>query len=182
MQKCQASLSRCPLPKALSPKPEYLFDNSVLKQTRLCVLRWNPGPRRGKPGAIEEDIAGKWHVMALQEGIEYLQHECLTNHFCTTHFAGCAIFFNKDTCHSDIKVKYLHDTRNGQHHAVKEGHCRESSPAVPRSEGFRTTTSPTYHDVASHQQPFCKEAWHWKELVAYNPYCNATRASRHGGG
>ena len=28
-----------------------------------------PGPRRGKPGAIEEHIAGKWHIIASQEAI-----------------------------------------------------------------------------------------------------------------
>ena len=56
-------------------------------------------------------------------GGEYLQHECLTSHFYITHFAGGAVLFNQDTCHSDIKVKsiHLHDTRNGQHLAVTQG-------------------------------------------------------------
>ena len=70
------------------PKPENRFDKSVpsrlLEQRRLSILSWNPGPRRGREGAIEEHIAGKWHVIALQEAIEYLQHECLTNHFYIT--------------------------------------------------------------------------------------------------
>ena len=60
------------------PKPEYRFDNSVpnlsLEQTRLSILSWNPGPRRGREGAVEEHVAVKWHVIALQEPIEYLQH------------------------------------------------------------------------------------------------------------
>ena len=41
---------------------------------------------RGREGAIEEHITGKWHVIALQEAIEHLQHECLTNHFYITMF------------------------------------------------------------------------------------------------
>ena len=66
-----------------SPKPEYRFDNSVpnrlFEQTRLSILSWNPGLRRCREGAIEEHSAVNWHVIALQEAIEYLQHECFTN-------------------------------------------------------------------------------------------------------
>ena len=46
-----------------SPQTKYQFDNSVpnrlFEQTRISILSWNPGPRQGKPGAIEEHIAGK---------------------------------------------------------------------------------------------------------------------------
>ena len=91
-----------------SLQPKYRFDTSVpnrlLEQTRISILSWNLGPRRGRLGAIEEHIAGKWHIVALQEAIEYLQHECLMNHFYITHFAGCAVLFNKDTFHSDVRV------------------------------------------------------------------------------
>ena len=56
----------------LSPQPKYRFDTGVpdrlLEQTRISIQSWNPGPRRGKPGAIEEHIAGKWHC--LQEAVE----------------------------------------------------------------------------------------------------------------
>ena len=86
-----------------SPKPKFRFDKSVpsrlLERTRLSILSWNPGPRRGRDGAIEEHISGKWHVIALQGAIEYLQHECLTNHFDITHDVGCAVLFNKVTFH-----------------------------------------------------------------------------------
>ena len=49
-----------------------------------------------------------------------------------THYAGCAILFNKDTVHLDIKVSsiYLHDTWNGQHQFVNEGQSRWVSHAV----------------------------------------------------
>ena len=58
----------------------------------------------------------KWHVFILQEAIEYLDHNFLTNRFHVTHDGGCAILFNKDTFFSDIKVTsiYLHDVRNFQ--------------------------------------------------------------------
>ena len=39
--------------------------NRLTEQTRLSVYSWNPGPRRGKEGAIERDIAGKWHIITL---------------------------------------------------------------------------------------------------------------------
>ena len=108
--------------------PKYRFDTSVpnrlLEQTRISILSWNPGPRRGNPGAIEKHIAGTWHtISSAMQAIEYLQHECLMNHFYITHFACCAVLFNKDTFHSDVRVNsvYIHDTRNGQQQVVKEG-------------------------------------------------------------
>ena len=78
-----------------SPNPVYRFINDVpnrlLEQTRLSILNWNPGTRRGKEGAIENHIAEKWHIIALQEAMEYLLHECLTSHFQVTHYGGCGI-------------------------------------------------------------------------------------------
>ena len=49
----------------------------------------------------------------MQETSDNVDHELLTNRFHVTHYAGCAILFNKDTFHPDIDVKsiYLHDTR-----------------------------------------------------------------------
>ena len=82
----------------LSSPSEYKFDtskpNRLLAQTRISILTWNPGPRGGTPGAIERHVAGKWHVIALQE---YLQHEILANRFHISHPAGRAVLFNKDT-------------------------------------------------------------------------------------
>ena len=77
---------RCVHDRGLSsPEPEYRSDNNrptwLLDQTRLNVLSWNPGSRRAREGAIEEHLPGKWHAIALQEAIEYLQHASLTNHF-----------------------------------------------------------------------------------------------------
>ena len=93
--------------------------------TPVCqtvCLSWNKEPRRRTQGAIEKHIAGKWHIIASQEAIEYLQHECFMNHVYITHFAGCAVLLNKGTFHSDIWVNsvYIHDTRTGQQQVVKE--------------------------------------------------------------
>ena len=73
---------------------EYFFDSSVPNrssvQKRLSVFFWNSGHRRGKEGAIEKQIAGKWHIITLQEAIEYVDHELLTNRFHVTHYGGCS--------------------------------------------------------------------------------------------
>ena len=71
---------------------EYPFNNDVpnrlTEQKRLSIYNWEPGPRRGKEGAVEKHIAGKWHIITLQEAIEYLDHEFLTNRFHVTHCGG----------------------------------------------------------------------------------------------
>ena len=81
------------------------------------------GPRRGKEDAIEKQIAGKWHLVTLQEASEYVEHEIIHERFHVTHFAGCAILFNKNTSYPDISVKsiYLHDTRRGLQDHIVEG-------------------------------------------------------------
>ena len=80
---------------------EYHFDNNVpnrsLVQKRLSTHNWNPGPRRGREGAIEKQIASKRHVITLQEAIENVDHELLSNRFHATHYGGCAVLFSKDT-------------------------------------------------------------------------------------
>ena len=82
-----------------------------------------PGPRRGREGAIEKHIAGKWLVITVQEAIEYVDHELLTNRFHVTHYGGCAVLFNKDSFFPDVKVKsiYLHDIRRVLPDKVAEG-------------------------------------------------------------
>ena len=73
---------------------EGFIDSSVPNrssvQKRLSVYNWNPGPRRGKEGAIEKRIAGKWHIVTLQEVIENVDHEPLTKRFHVAHYGGCA--------------------------------------------------------------------------------------------
>ena len=57
--------------------------------------------------AIENHVAGRWHLVALQESEEFFQQEGVTRQFFVTHFRGCATLFNKhmfesrhkDHCH-----------------------------------------------------------------------------------
>ena len=60
-----------------------------------------------------KQIAGRWHVITLQEASEYVDHDILTGRFHVTHYGGCAALFNKDTFYPNIDVKsiYLHDIR-----------------------------------------------------------------------
>ena len=48
---------------------EYPLNDKVptrlTEERRLSVYKWNPGLRRGKEGAIEKHIAGKWHFITL---------------------------------------------------------------------------------------------------------------------
>ena len=73
------------------------FTSQSPLQMRLSVYNWNPGPRRGTEDAIEKQIAGKWHLITLQEASDYVDHAILHERFHVTHFAGCAVLFNKDT-------------------------------------------------------------------------------------
>ena len=123
--------------------PGYHFDNNVpnrsAEQTRVSVCNSNPGPRRGKAGAIESHIVGKWHIITLQEAIEYLEHDFLTNRFHVTHYDGCAILFNKDTFFSDIKVSsfYRHDTRACEMYKITEGESGWVMQGVVSKAAFR---------------------------------------------
>ena len=122
-----AAFRDAPARKHSASGQEYHFNNDMpnrlTEQKRLSVYNWNPGPQRGKEGAIEKHIAVKWHIITLQEAIEYLDQEFLTNRFHVTQYGGCAILLNKDTFFSDIKVTslYLHDLRYSQQDKVKEG-------------------------------------------------------------
>ena len=49
------------------------FTSQSPLQRRLSVYNWNPGPRRGTEDAIETHIAGKWHLITLQEGFRLRQ-------------------------------------------------------------------------------------------------------------
>ena len=87
--------------------------NRLSVQKRLSNYNWNPGPRRAKFGAIEKRIAGRWHIITLQEASEYIDHVLLTRHFHVTHNKRCAVLYNMESFYANIDVKsiYLHDTR-----------------------------------------------------------------------
>ena len=85
-------------------------------QKRLSIYNWNPGPRRGREGAIEKQIAGKWHTITLQEAIEYVDYELLTNRFHVTHHGGCA----------DTRYDMLKDPRRTRLHGTRCTQRRET--------------------------------------------------------
>ena len=87
------------------------------------IYKWNPGPRRGKEDAFEKQIAGRWHVVTLQEASEYVGHDIPISRFHISHHAGCAILFNKDAFYPNIDVMsiYLHDTRRDLPDQIMEG-------------------------------------------------------------
>ena len=81
---------------------------AVLKETgvpRLSILCWNPGPKLVSPGAIENHIAGAWHIVASEE---FLLHQDITRQFHVAHFRGCATRFNKHTFKPDLGIKPIY--------------------------------------------------------------------------
>ena len=54
-----------------------------------------------------KNIAGKWHIITLQEASDYVDHGLLAIRFHVTHYASCAILFNKDIFHPNIDVKSI---------------------------------------------------------------------------
>ena len=131
------------------------FSTQSLAQKRLSIYHWNPGPRRGKEDAFEKQIAGRWHVITLQEASEYVGHDILTGRFHVTHYGGCAILFNKDTFYTNIDVKsiYLPDTRRelpdqvmeGEQGWVMQGVLSRASFRRPPSSGQVTFTVLSLH-------------------------------------
>ena len=113
--------TRGPL-NTLPLKTRYLFSHEQFQKT-LCDsfdcaketqhLQLKPWISSEKEDAFEQQIAGRWHIITLQEASDYVDHELLTNRFHMTHHAGCAKLENKDTFYTNIDVKsiYLHDTR-----------------------------------------------------------------------
>ena len=147
--------------------------NGLTEQKRLSVYNRNPGPRRGKGGAIEKHFAVKWHIVTLKESIEYLEHEFLTNRFHVTHYGGCAILFNQDTFCSDIKVTsvHLHDLRCSQQDTVKEGESGWCYKVSYQGHLFAGS-----HAVANRSSQCCRctstKALHREEATTNFPRCD----------
>ena len=145
----------------------YRFDNNVpdrsLVQKRLSSYNWNPGPRRGKASTFEKQIAGKWHVVTLQEAIEYVDHDILTNRLHVTHYGGCAVLFNKDTFYPNLEVKslYLHDARRELPDSVVEGDPVWVLQGVLSRASFRRPT-------LSGQKTFTVLSLHLSNVYAQN--------------
>ena len=99
------------LPRSVQPTKDRAASDLLLEQTRVSILSWNPGPRRGTPGASQHHIAGRWYIIALQESIQYLQHDYATWQFHVTHFNGCAVLFTNTPSSLTLRSKQLHSNR-----------------------------------------------------------------------
>ena len=152
-------------------------------------------PRRGKEDVFEKQIAGRWHIITLQEASEYVDHDILTGRFSVTHYAGCAILFNKDTFYPNIDVKsiYLHFTRrrlawSGHWRGTRMGYAR-CSFTVPHFVDHHSAARKPLHisDIYAKKERHRQEAhphhpcyhdwstdWH---VVAGDFNCTAWRCS-----
>ena len=62
----------------------------------------------GLPGAIDNEIDGRWHTDASLESVEAPRHQGLTRQFFETHVRGCTALFNKHKLEQDMEVKAIH--------------------------------------------------------------------------
>ena len=76
-----------------------------------------------KKAQLTIKLRAKWYVITLQEAIDYVDHELLTNRFHDSHCGGCVVLVNEDTFYLDVEVKsvYFHDTRHELPDEVMEG-------------------------------------------------------------
>ena len=149
-------------------------------QKRLSIYNWNPGPRRGTEGAIARQIAGKRHVITLQEVIDYVDHELLTNSFHVTHHGGCAVLFNKDTFYLDIEVKsiYLHETRRELPDKVMEGGQGWVMQGVFSRASFRRpplSCQKTFTVLSLHITNIYAKTWYWEKAHPHDSSRDAWR-------
>ena len=149
-----------------------------------CSSTKTPSPRRGKEDAFEKEIAGKWHVITLQETSEYVDHDILTNRFHVTHYGGCAILFNKGTFYPNIEVKslYLHDTRRDLPDQVMEGQGWVMQGVLlfrrPPLSGHKTFTFVSLHIT----NIYAKKTWYWEKTHPHNSSRHAWRTCAPGCG
>ena len=81
-------------------------------QKRLSIFNWNPGPDAEKKMPSKSRLQAGGMSLPCRKHLNMSIHDILTGRFHVTHYAGCAILFNKDTFYTNIDVKsiYLHDT------------------------------------------------------------------------
>ena len=138
-------------------------------QKRHNIYNWNPGPRRGKEDAFEKQIAGRWHVITLQEASEYVDHDILTCRFHVTHHGGCAILFNEETFYllyrRQIQVPSWHQARlawSSDGRRTRMGYprstlsCIISSSTTQRPEDFYGVVS-TFKQYRRQNTRYCQE-------------------------
>ena len=130
---------------------------------RLSILSWNPGPRRGKDGAMERHIAVKWHIIALQEAIEYIQHEYIDESFsCNSLCWLCCLVEQGQLSlghQSYFRLPPRHQrwaAASRERRTIRIGPTSCHLPCIiPKANAQRQII--LHHDVVTHQQPQCEE-------------------------
>ena len=142
------------------------FSSQSPVQKRLSI--YNPGPRCGKEAAIEEQVAGKWHIITLQEASEYVEHEILDERFHVTHFAAARFSSTRTpstltsasnrstfmTRGEVCKIILLKENRMG--FTKRSFTCLLSSCCSQWSEGL-------HRIIVTHQQCLCQEKRYCQE-------------------
>ena len=131
---------------------------------------WNPGPRRGKEDAIEKQIAGKWHIITLQETCEFVEHEIFRERFHVTHYAGCAILFQRTLSTLTSASNLATFMRRGEVYKIKslkenrEGFTRYSFTCL-FSSCCSQRSNCLHCIIAAHQQHSCQEKGIAKNII-----------------
>ena len=146
------------------------ISNRLTEQTRPSVKNWNPGPRRGKGGAIERHVAGKWHARFLDESLP-----CDTLwRLCGLVQQGYLLFGHQGLVNLSPRHQGL---RTGQdiRRRIRVGNtrCRLKS-----SLSSATAQRPKilHGHVSPHQQQLCQKAWNREEASPHHPRHYAGRA------
>ena len=108
-------------------------------------------------------------MITLQEAIELLEHDLLTNRFRVTHYGGCAILFNKDTFFSDIKVSSFHECK-----CIGQMHPSQFDSFVVLMTCRRAITARKRQFSCLHVQPLLKPG-----LCAVPQWNTASKHCRH---
>ena len=129
--------------KPRSPELEYGFDtsrpNRLLEQTRISISNWNPGPRRGKPGAFEKHIAGKWHIIACRSSSSTCIMNASQSIFMSSTSQGVLCSSTRTRSFQTCVYVHIHDIKTGQQ-IVREGQAGWVLQGVISRATFRRTS------------------------------------------
>ena len=91
-----------------------LVSSRVRMQVRHRVLGFSVN--MGSQGRLKSTLQANGTSLRCRKQSNTFITSASRTHFDVTHFAGCAVLFNKDTFHSDVKVNsvYIHEMGNNK--------------------------------------------------------------------